>query len=160
MLKNDKEVELRYLLSFEFQAVTAARQMKQYADRSKMDPPTDDEIAALESRCRSHADRFGEDMRYEYGWASGVIGKKAPTCSISRSSPPRSLAAAIQMGFPTCIRRPPPVIGALLGTAESKAPVLLIGQSNSGMVDPLHMTAISRTHITGRCCYRDPIPTA
>jgi hypothetical protein len=36
----------------------------------------------------------------------------------------------------------------MLGTAESKDPVLLIGQSNSGLVDPLHMTAVSLTHIT------------
>jgi hypothetical protein len=38
--------------------------------------------------------------------------------------------------------------GTMLGTGESKEPVLLIGQSNSGLVDPLHMTAISLTHIT------------
>jgi Family of unknown function (DUF5677) len=39
LAKNDKEVALRYLVSFEVQALTAARQMKKYADRSKMDPP-------------------------------------------------------------------------------------------------------------------------
>ena len=38
--------------------------------------------------------------------------------------------------------------GTTPGTAESKKPVLLIRQSNSGLVDPLHMTAISLTHIT------------
>jgi hypothetical protein len=148
LAKNDKEVALRYLVSFEFQALTAARQMKKYADRSKMDPPTDDEIAAIESRCKAHLNRFGEDIRHEYGWASGVIGKKAPNLldieeftGLDHWRPRFKWASQHTHGG----HRP---FGTMLGTAESKAPVLLIGQSNSGLVDPLHMTAISLTHIT------------
>jgi hypothetical protein len=107
LTKNDKEFALRYLVSFELQALMAARQMKKYADRSKMEPPSDDEIAAIEARCKANLNQFGEDNRHEYGWASRVIG-----------------------------------------TAESKSPVLLAGQSNSGTVDPLHMTAVTLTNIT------------
>jgi hypothetical protein len=36
----------------------------------------------------------------------------------------------------------------MLATTEALSPVFAIGQSNSGMVDPLHMTAISLTHVT------------
>lgn len=38
--------------------------------------------------------------------------------------------------------------GSMLATTEAPSPVFAIGQSNSGMVDPLHMTAISLTHVT------------
>jgi hypothetical protein len=148
LVKNDKDVALRYLISFELQALTAARQMKKYADRSKMDPPTDDEIAAIESRCKAHLNRFGEDIRHEYGWASGVIGKKAPTLldieeftGLDHWRPRFKWASQHTHGG----HRP---FGTMLGTAESKSPVLLAGQSNSGLVDPLHMTAITLTHIT------------
>lgn len=148
LLKNDKEVALRYLVSFELQALSGARQMKKYAERSKMDPPTDDEIRAMESRCKSHMQRFGEDIRHEYGWAANVVGKKSPTLldieeatGLDHWRPRFKWASQHTHGG----HRP---FGTMLGTAESKEPVLLIGQSNSGLVDPLHMTAISLTHIT------------
>jgi hypothetical protein len=148
LTKNEKEVALRYLVSFEFQALPAARQMKKYADRSKMDPPTDDEIAAIELRCKAHLKRFGEDIRHEYGWASGAIGKKAPTLldieeftGLDHWRPRFKWASQHTHGG----HRP---FGTMLGTVESKSPVLLAGQSNSGMVDPLHMTAMTLTHIT------------
>lgn len=148
LFRNDKEVALRYLVSFEFQALTAARQMKKYAERSKIEPPTDGEIGAMESRCKSHLKQFGEDIRHEYGWASGIIGKKAPNLldieeftGLDHWRPRFKWASQHTHGG----HRP---FGTMLGTAESKEPVLLIGQSNSGLVDPLHMTAISLTHIT------------
>jgi hypothetical protein len=87
-------------------------------------------------------------MRHEYGWASGVIGKKAPTLldieeftGLDHWRPRFKWASQHTHGG----HRP---FGTMLGTAESKSPVLLAGQSNSGMVDPLHMTAITLTHIT------------
>jgi hypothetical protein len=36
----------------------------------------------------------------------------------------------------------------MLATTEASEPVFAIAQSNSGMVDPLHMTAITLTHVT------------
>ena len=36
----------------------------------------------------------------------------------------------------------------MLGTAESVQPVHLVGQSNSGFTDPIHMTAISLNNAT------------
>jgi hypothetical protein len=36
----------------------------------------------------------------------------------------------------------------MLGTAESAEPVHLVGQSNSGFTDPIHMTAISLNQAT------------
>jgi hypothetical protein len=122
--------------------------MKKCADRSKMEPPTDDEIAAIESRCKAHLNRFCEDIRHEYGWASVVIGKKAPTLvnieefiGLDHWRPHFKWASKHTYGG----HRP---FGTTLGTAESKSPVLLAGQSNSGLVDPLHMTAVTLTRIT------------
>lgn len=147
--ENSNDVALRYLLSFEFQAMKAAKQMKQYAARSSIEPPTDAEILALENRCKSHIKQFGPDIgKGDYGWASETLGKKGLTLldlekavGLDHWRPRFKWASQHNHGG----HRPP---GALLATTEASAPVFVIGQSNSGMVDPLHMTAISLSHVT------------
>jgi hypothetical protein len=66
LLSNGNAAE-RYIVSFEIQALTAARQMQRYAERSKMDPPTAEEIAAMEERCNAHVARFGKDIQTTMG---------------------------------------------------------------------------------------------
>jgi hypothetical protein len=147
LLSNGNAAE-RYMVSFEIQALTAARQMERYAERSKMDPPTADEIAAIEARCNAHVARFGKDIQNDYGWASEVIGKKSPNLldleeavGLDHWRPRFKWASQHTHGG----HRP---FGSMLATTEALSPVFAIGQSNSGMVDPLHMTAISLTHVT------------
>ena len=61
--------------------------MDQIADDMRKKPETSRAVNAAQSAARdcrlrttqAHLNRFGEDIRHEYGWASGVIGKKAPT---------------------------------------------------------------------------------
>jgi Family of unknown function (DUF5677) len=148
LLRTGNETAQRYLVSFEIQALAAAKQMRKYAERSKMDPPTDDEIAAMEKRSQIHFDRFGKDIRNDFGWASEVIGKKSPSLldleeavGLDHWRPRFKWASQHTHGG----HRP---FGTMLATSEAPSPVFAIGQSNSGMVDPLHMTAISLTHVT------------
>ena len=147
LLSNGNAAE-RYMVSFEIQALTAARQMQRYAERSKMDPPAADEIAAIEERCNAHVARFGKDIQNDYGWASEVIGKKSPNLldleeavGLDHWRPRFKWASQHTHGG----HRP---FGSMLATTEAPSPVFAIRQSNSGMVDPLHMTAISLTHVT------------
>jgi hypothetical protein len=149
LLNNPHNVALRYLLSFEFRALDAAKQMKKYAARSHIEPPSDAEIIALENRCKTHTERLGPNIgKGDYGWASEVIAKKKPnlldleeSVGLDHWRPRFKWASQHNHGG----HRPS---GSLLATTESRAPVFAIGQSNSGMVDPLHMTAISLTHVT------------
>lgn len=110
--------------------------------------PTEDEIAAMEKRCKSHVDHLGKDIRNDFGWASEVIGKKSPSLldleeavGLDHWRPRFKWASQHTHGG----HRP---FGSMLATTEAPSPVFAIGQSNSGMVDPLHMTAISLTHVT------------
>jgi hypothetical protein len=149
LLDNSHELALRYLLSFEFQAMKAAKQMKEHAARSKMEPPTDAAILALENRCKSHIRQFGPNIGMgDYGWASETLNKKSPSLldlekavGLDHWRPRFKWASQHNHGG----HRPP---GSLLATTESSVPVFAIGQSNSGMVDPLHMTAISLANVT------------
>jgi hypothetical protein len=147
LLKN-RSAAHRYIISFEIQALAAARQMQEYAARSKIEPPTEDKIASMEARCKSHVARFGKDIQDDYGWASEVIGKKKPNLldlekvvGLDHWRPRFKWASQHTHGA----HRP---FGSMLATTEATSPVFPIGQSNSGMVDPLHMTAISLTHVT------------
>jgi hypothetical protein len=113
-----------------------------------MDPPTAEEIAAMEERCNAHVARFGKDIQNDYGWASEVIGKKSPNLlglenavGLDHWRPRFKWASQHTHGG----RRP---FGSMLATTEAPSPLFTIGQSNSGMVDPLHMTAISLTDVT------------
>ncbi|MBR1151920.1 DUF5677 domain-containing protein [Bradyrhizobium sp. JYMT SZCCT0428] len=147
--QNSGEVALRYLVSFEFRAVEAGEQMKKYAPRSKVEPPTDTEINALRSRCASHKTVFGPNIgNGDYGWASDVIGKSRPNLldleeavGLDHWRPRFKWSSQHNHGG----HRP---IGSLLAVTEVKSPVFAIGPSNSGMVDPLHMTALSLTKAT------------
>jgi hypothetical protein len=160
LLDNTGEVALRYLISFDFRALEASEQMKKYAARSKMEPPTDAEIAALRSRCDAHVKRHGPNIgNGDFGWASGVIGKARPnlldieeSVSLDHWRPRFKWSSQHNHGG----HRP---VGSLLAVTEAKAPLFVIGPSNSGMVDPLHMTAISLANVTTSLLISPDVPT-
>jgi hypothetical protein len=134
--------------------------MKKYAARSKMEPPTDAEIAALRSRCDAHVKRHGPNIgNGDFGWASGVIGKARPnlldieeSVSLDHWRPRFKWSSQHNHGG----HRP---VGSLLAVTEAKAPLFVIGPSNSGMVDPLHMTAISLANVTTSLLISPDVPT-
>ena len=97
---------------------------------------------------RAHDQPVAKTVVATYQANAPPIGKKAPTLldieeftGLDHWRPRFKWASQHTHGG----HRP---FGTMLGTAESKSAVLLAGQSNSGLVDPLHMTAITLTHIT------------
>jgi len=97
----------------------------------------------LEARSDTFVKEFGQSITNDYGWASVALGKETPTFhDIEKAMKldhwrPRVKWASQGLHGPY---RP---AGTSLGTSESKVTGRIVGRSNSGMVDPISMAAIT-----------------
>jgi hypothetical protein len=136
--KHGAEVAHRYLASHFFNSYRAAKQLEIYAERANLERFTAHEIDDMKRRCDAIASQFGEEMWNDYGWAASVLHVPKPTFAMIEKDvgldhwrPRYKWASQHTHG-------PHRAAHALLGVVESEQQVLLIGPSNSGMVDPIH----------------------
>lgn len=146
--KHGHEVARDYRASIWFENYKAAVTLRSVAERAKMEPHSDEEFAEIEAaRDRAEA-QIGRRLRREWDWAETAIGRpQVKFIDIERDVGmdhwrPRYKWASqhLHAGF----RRPQ----ELLGMSEAQRMMFQIGPSNSGFVDPLHMTAISLMQMT------------
>lgn len=143
-----QEIAHRYLESAAFLNLKAARSFNIYAKRMGDSPFSDEEMAVLEARCKSLKDKFGWEIKKEYDWASPALSKEHPTfADVERSVSldhwrPRYRWASqhTHAGYRSPL--------STLGAAEALESMHVVGQSNSGFVDPLQMTALSLSNVT------------
>lgn len=142
--EHDELTAERFMASFTCKSKKAMLQFNEYAERANLDPFGDKDIRAAEKECRELEERLGKGLGDDFGWAREALGAKGkPTlfdleqaAGLDHWRPRyRWSSQSIHSGY-----RPP---FSSLGMAEAKAMLHLTGQSNSGMVDPIHMTAIS-----------------
>jgi hypothetical protein len=131
----DQEVSHRYLASFPFAALRAAKQLNEHAERANMEPFSEQEIKAMVARCAGFEARFGKEMHNQYGWASVALNNPQPNFtqlekagSLDHWRPRFQWASQHTHGG----YRPPL---SMLGTVESAEPIHLVGQSNSGFMN-------------------------
>lgn len=133
----------RYIASFHCVAWKAAQQFNEYADRANLAPFDAEDMAEMKARNDSLVETFGQSLANDYGWASVALGKEKPTFhDIEKATKldhwrPRFKWASQGLHGPY---RP---AGTSLGTSESRDTGRIVGRSNSGMVDPIHMSAIT-----------------
>ena len=146
--KYGEEVAIPYLLSVHFAARRAAHQMNEHAEMAKIEKFTEVEMKDFDARCagaesilqrKIAKDRLGEWPAITQTHRTFAALEKAVNMDHWR---PRYKWASTHTH---AHHRP---IDKLLGMAESDKDVHLIGQSNSGFVDPFQMTAISLAQIT------------
>lgn len=141
--QSDQATAKRYLASFQFNALRAANQLNKYADRAKLNPFSTEEIAEMESHCVALTEDLGRQIKGDYDWAKEAVGKNRPTLlDLEEASGldhwrPRYRWASQHTHAG---HRP---LDKLLGMAEAKEPINLVGASNSGFVDPFSMSGIS-----------------
>jgi hypothetical protein len=155
--KNKQEISHRYLASRFFASYRAAKDAKQHAERANLEPFSDAEMEEMKKYCDHFAALFGKEMSNDYGWASPVFnGNPKPNFRMIEEAVkldhwrPRYRWASQHVHSP---HRP---THALLGMAEARQQVFLVGQSNSGMVDPIQMTAISLSIATSNLLVMKP----
>lgn len=152
---NDEMISLRYLAHFDFQARVAAKQHNKYAKRANLTPYSDAELQEFDERCKIAIATVGEEMDGPWDWARPVLPGNPTFFRIEEAVEmdhwrPRYKWASqhVHSGH-----RPN---GSLLGACEAKEPLMLVGRSNGGFIDPLHMTAISIWQITSMVLLYDP----
>lgn len=145
--QSDQQVALRYLATFRFQALRAASQINSLFGFDTRESFSQEELVAMEAECARLTKQFGTRLNEEYEWARSAILGLHPNSKVTF----RDIEAATNQGdFRPYYRwasqhnhggyRPP---DKGLGLVESTSPTLLIGPSNSGMVDPLQLVALS-----------------
>ncbi|MEQ8404423.1 MAG: DUF5677 domain-containing protein [Oceanicaulis sp.] len=155
--QGDQDLAYRYLVSFDFAAQKAARQYEEYAHRAGLGPFGDEEMEALDQRCAELTRKLDDaPFKNDYDWARIIIDKPRPNLlDLEKATGldhwrPRFRWASQHNHAG---RRP---ADRFLGLAESENSYFLVGPSNSGFVDPLHMTAISLNTSTSSLILNDP----
>ena len=142
--ERDELTAERFLASFICKSKKAMLQYNEYAERANLGPFSDEDIRTAEKECHELEARLGKRLGDDYGWAREALNAKVkPTLFALEQATgldhwrPRFRWSSQNIHSDY---RPPL---SSLGMAEAKDAMHLTGQSNSGMVDPIQMTAIS-----------------
>ena len=115
-----------------------------------------DEDAELHKQAEFAISNFGEEMKNRHGWASKLVGKKKPNFKEIAAKCGHEAEGGIYEYASQHIHFNHRMFDELLATCESEQNVLLVGQSNSGMVWPLTATANSMVEATSLLLLHKP----
>ena len=138
-----KEVAERYILHDHVASYRRALNYMSHHERANLASIEPKVIVALRAAHDEVINTCGVSMKYDYGWAAPAFNKARTTFADLEQETgldhwrPRYKWSTINTHG--AYRTP----NSTLATSESERPVLLVGESNSGMTDPAHMTAIS-----------------
>jgi hypothetical protein len=156
IFKNDEAIAERYIYSKFCKSYKAARNFNKHHERANLSPFSDEEIRIMEVHDANVRKKYGDELKYDWGWAHGPLKAKRPNftqveefCELDHWQPRVAWSnQEIHGGFV------PAENG--LGQSEAKDAGFLIGQSNSGMSDPGQMTAISLLLATSNILLLEP----
>ena len=126
--------------------VTSYKRAKNYMEHHKRANLGPIEPEVMERLRAAHDEVIrtrGDNMKHDYGWAAPALNNPRPTFA------DLELATELDHWRPrykwatTNTRGAYQTLNSTLATCEADQPVLAVGESNSGMTDPGHMTAIS-----------------
>jgi Family of unknown function (DUF5677) len=147
--RHGEEVARAYLLNRAFTTRRAANQYNEHAERAGLEPFDKGTLDAIEGAANEAEKSLGRRLKSDWDWAAKAFpsGKRLSFIDLERDVEldhwrPRYKWASQHIHSGTV--NP----GGLLGMSEAEGKVLLVGPSNSGMIDPIHMTAISLMQIT------------
>ena len=147
--KHGKECAERFYFHDVVDSYDGMREHKKYENRLQEKGPSQREIDECKIRYNALIKKYGRKFADHYGWASYLfpghrrVGFAAieKNVGLDHMRPYYKWASQnIHSGSKGLRNR--------LGLCEAKEDILLVGQSNSGMTDPAHATAISLCQIT------------
>lgn len=138
ILRGDQELALRYLVHAYVQST------KYFA----ADDENDEKRRVLKERSDQAVARFGEELKNTNGWACALTGKKKPTFEDLEKLADKTEGRQLYKHASLHIHVNHRAADDLLGTSESDKTVLLVGPSNSGMVEPLTLASLNLVEIT------------
>lgn len=123
-------------------------QHRRYEHRLREKGPTDDEFSKCEKLYHQLIAKYGNNFGKPYGWASHVMANKRVTFANIEENVSLDHMRPYYKWASQNIHAGAKGINNKLGLCEATEDMLLVGQSNSGMTDPAHATAISLAQIT------------
>lgn len=155
--KHGKECAERFYDHEIVESYRAMVEFKQYEHLLQAEGPSDEELA----ECKMHFDilieKYGKMFNSNYGWISHIFpnNKKLGFGAIEKDvhldhlRPYYKWASQNVHAGSKAIRR-------RLGLSETDQDLLLVGQSDAGMTDPAHATAISLMQTTATLLFLKP----
>lgn len=146
--KYGQECAERFYLYDIVESYVGMKQHKKYEHRLNEKGPTQEELFECKKSYEQLIKKYGKSFGKSYGWASYIIRKERVTFTdieedvkLDHMRPYYKLASQnIHAGTKGIYNQ--------LSMCESLEDILLTGQSNSGMTDPAHASAISLAQIT------------
>lgn len=146
--KHGYKAAFPYRLSVWFSNSRRAANYNKYAGRSGLRPIGAEELAEIQAMRNTAEQELGRVLKNDWDWAADTLGNKQPSFTDIENDVgmdhwrPRFKWACqhVHAGFV--------LPNKLLGMTEAKKFVFQVGSSNSGLVDPIHMTAISLMQMT------------
>jgi len=149
IVKHGRECAERFYFHDVVDSFDGMKVHKKYEHRLNEKAPSQQEINDCKVQYDELIDKYGKKFAGHYGWASYILPDQQ-----------RVTFAAIEKDVQLDHMRPyykwasqnihsgSKGMRQRLGLCEAKEEILLVGQSNSGMTDPAHATAISLYQIT------------
>jgi len=136
---NGQDLALRYLAHADVQAAR---------DIEPEELVDDEKLQEVKRRSDYAIYRFGDDLRKHYGWACVITGKSYPNFEHLEKLVKKEDGRELYRHASQHIHSNHRTYNALLGVSESDERLLLVGPSNSGMVGPLTLAAMTLVETT------------
>lgn len=139
----EEELSVRYILARTVQSYRAAKQYVEHEDRANLTPLGPQVLEELKTAYDQIIAEHGEEMRHDWGWASKALDNKRPTfVEIEKACGLDHWRPRYRWSSEDSHANYKPNETHLAHT-EALEPLLIAGQSNSGMEDPGQMLGCS-----------------
>jgi hypothetical protein len=146
--KHGKEAAIRFLDHEIIESYKGMIQYNKYEGRLNVEPFSQTEVDDCKAIYDVVLEKYGKEFKESYGWASPYLDNKRPNFSHIEADVDLDHMRPYYKWASHNIHANAKGITNKLGLCESKEDILLVGQSNSGMTDPAHATAIALSQIT------------
>lgn len=144
----DQSISERYLLSRDVHDFKSAIMYRKHEEGTTAPPLDEEEFQALEEAYHDIVTKYGKEMKRDWGWALPILkeGKKEGYTPTFSDLEKRATLDHWRYRYKWASgdthgnHRPN---RSMLAAVETEDDVLFVGESNSGMVEPAHMMAIS-----------------
>lgn len=144
--QQDASVALKYLHHEQIIQYKAMLTYNQHSGKLGNEPFSEEEISLAKTAVDELMAKYGLNYKHKYGWASGIL-KELTFRGIEKCAGLEHLRPYYEWAVKK-VHAGHVWDYADLGTSEAKELILLAGQSNSGMTDPAHLTAISLLNLS------------
>ncbi len=146
--KYGDEAAIRFI---DHDAVQSYKEMLEYIkceSRLNVESFSQKEIDSCSSKYDEVIEKYGKEYKEPYGWASPFIGNKRPNFTHIENDVGLDHMRPYYKWASHNVHSNVKGMTNKLGLSESREDMLLVGQSDSGMVDPAHATAIALSQMT------------